>query len=118
MPDYKYYNDTGRGYPDISALGGEVNKYCVVVQGNYDYVAGTSASAPVAAGVFALLNNERLNAGKSVLGFLNPWIYGDAKDAFNDVVLGDNGDNGPAGFECEKGWDPGKAERSELVTKT
>jgi len=36
---------------------------------------GTSASAPIFAGVVTLLNDARLNAGKSPLGFLNPMLY-------------------------------------------
>lgn len=36
---------------------------------------GTSASAPIFAGVVSLLNDARLNAGKSPLGFLNPMLY-------------------------------------------
>merc|ERR1711966_470492 len=53
---------------------------------------------------FALLNNERLAAGKPPLGFLNPFIYQNAA-AFNDVTSGKNNAGLGAGFTAIKGWD-------------
>jgi len=47
----------------------------VASSGRFEGVAGTSASCPVVAGVFALLNGIRLEAGKPALGYLNPFIY-------------------------------------------
>ena len=35
---------------------------------------GTSAAAPIAAGIFTLLNGERLARGQPPMGFLNPWL--------------------------------------------
>ena len=105
LPAQKLWNNTGRGYPDISALGGEVNPYCVVNQGKFIGVAGTSASCPVAAGIFAQLNNVRLAKGGKPLGFLNPWIYQNG-DAFNDVTAGVNHGDGDLGFKAISGWDP------------
>ena len=29
LPDSKYYNASGRGYPDVSALAGQVNAYFI-----------------------------------------------------------------------------------------
>jgi tripeptidyl-peptidase I len=78
MPPQSYWNSSGRGYPDISALAGLVNPYCVAFGGSavrYGGVGGTSAASPVSAGVFAQLNNLLLAAGKPQLGFLNPFIY-------------------------------------------
>merc|ERR1712066_834287 len=51
---------------------------------------GTSASSPVTAGVFALLNGLRASQNKSPLGFLNPFIYQNSA-AFQDVTSGCNG---------------------------
>jgi subtilase family serine protease len=50
---------------------------------------GTSCSSPIFASVVAMLNNELLNAGKPVLGFLNPWLYANPQ-AFNDITTGNN----------------------------
>lgn len=107
LPPRDMWNQTGRGYPDVSALGGEVNPYCVAVSGGREVggVWGTSASTPVVAGIFARLNNARLHAGKPPLGFVNPWIYQNA-DCFQDVVRGVNDGGGEYGFECAEGWDP------------
>jgi hypothetical protein len=44
---------------------------CQVLPG----VAGTSCATPAVAGIIALLNDVRLQQGKSTLGFLNPWLY-------------------------------------------
>ncbi|GLB43381.1 putative pro-kumamolisin, activation domain [Lyophyllum shimeji] len=66
------YNATGRAYPDLAAQG---QGFQVVIGGVVQSVAGTSASSPTVAGVFALLNDVRLAAGKASLGFINPLIY-------------------------------------------
>lgn len=68
------YNNsrTTRGFPDVSANGAN---YVVYVQGVSYMVYGTSASAPVFASVLALINEARLDAGKSSLGFVNPAMY-------------------------------------------
>lgn len=68
-------------------------------------VAGTSASCPVVAAIFAKLNSVRLTANKPPLGFLNPFIYQNAA-SFQDVVHGSNPGTGFKGFKAIKGWDP------------
>jgi tripeptidyl-peptidase-1 len=105
LPPAKLWNNTGRGYPDVAALGGQVNPYCVFNQDSAEGVAGTSAACPVAAGVFARLNDLRLASGGKPLGFLNPFIYQNPT-AFNDVTSGVNKDKGKYGFEAIAGWDP------------
>jgi tripeptidyl-peptidase-1 len=104
LPPAKLWNNTGRGYPDVAALGGQVNPYCVVSGGQFSGVAGTSASSPVVAGVFALLNGLRTSKNKSPLGFVNPFIYQNSA-AFNDVQSGVNGGGKVYGFKAVKGWD-------------
>ena len=95
-----------QGYPDVSALGGPVDGYCVNQGRNaFAGVAGTSAACPVTAAVFAKLNDLRSQAGKPALGFLNPWIYKHA-DAFNDVTSGVNSGGHKHGFKATTGWDP------------
>lgn len=76
-PSYssKLYNDSGvtRGFPDVSANGA---RFVVAIDGGYKYhVFGTSASAPTFASVLTLINDARLNLGKSTLGFINPALY-------------------------------------------
>jgi tripeptidyl-peptidase-1 len=103
LPDQAYWNNTGRGYPDVSALGGTKTSYCVQA-GSFEGVAGTSASSPVVAGIFARLNGLRLAAGKPAMGFLNPFIYQNPT-AFWDVKVGVNKDTSKNGFTATEGWD-------------
>lgn len=103
LPDQAFWNNTGRGYPDVAALGGQKTSYCVHA-GMWEGVAGTSASCPVVAGVFARLNGLRLAAGKPAMGFLNPFIYQNPS-AFFDVQHGVNKANNPYGFTAVEGWD-------------
>ena len=106
LPDSKYYNANGRGYPDVAALAGLSNPYCVSFRGgSLGGVGGTSAASPVVAGIFAQLNNVRLSAGKPALGFVNPLIYQNAH-AFYDVTEGTNDGGYKIGFTATKGWDP------------
>jgi len=106
LPDQRFWNNTGRGYPDVSALAGIQNAYCVVTAGLFAGVGGTSASCPVVAGIVAKLNEIRLSKGSPALGFLNPFLYQNPS-AFNDVTTGRNsGSARPlSGFPAAVGWD-------------
>jgi len=100
------YNDSGnaRAFPDISANGA---KYLVVMDGQIHLVYGTSASTPVVASMITLINDARIVAGKSPVGFLNPTIYNPAfSSAFNDITSGSNPGCGTDGFNATCGWDP------------
>jgi tripeptidyl-peptidase-1 len=106
LPEQRFWNNTGRGYPDISALAGVENAYCIVTMKEFGGVGGTSASCPVCAGIVAKLNEIRLKRGDPALGFLNPFLYQNA-DAFNDVTTGRNSGTGrrTSGFPAAVGWD-------------
>jgi len=109
LPTASNYNASGRAYPDISAIFGLYIPYCISTSTKFEGVAGTSASSPVVASLFANLNNVRLLAGKSPLGFLNPWIYSTQAahpDAFFDVTQGVNNAGSGQGFSAFRGWDP------------
>lgn len=109
LPRASSFNAKGRGYPDVAALGGQVNPYCVgaslAIVSSMVGVAGTSASCPVFAGIVARLNALRIDKGSPPLGFLNPFIYQNPS-AFNDVTQGKNSGAGSQGFEAIAGWDP------------
>jgi len=105
LPPASHFNATGRAYPDVAALGGATNPYCVSNGGSMTGVWGTSAACPVVASVFTQLNNVRFAAGKPSLGWLNPFIYANT-DCFNDVTQGQNNCiQGTHGFEAVAGWD-------------
>jgi len=109
LPNSALYNATGRGYPDVSAIFGLNIPYCIVADGKYYGVAGTSASSPVVASMIGLLNDVRLKKGSPPLGFANPLIYQLAAsnpEAFNDITTGKNDGGHSTGFDAVKGWDP------------
>lgn len=98
------YNKQGRAYPDISAQG---RAYAVVWNGTDIHLDGTSAASPTAASIISLVNDARLAAGKSSLGWLNPWLYtGGGGQVFSDVTCGSAIGCGVDGFPAKKGWDP------------
>lgn len=87
----------GRGVPDVAGDADPATGYQVVVDGQSAVVGGTSAVAPLWAGLIALLNEQ---LGKNV-GFLHNPVYGSlAGTAFRDVVSGDNG-----AYSARAGWD-------------
>jgi len=94
------YNVSGRAYPDIAA---QATDFCVTPFGCG--IAGTSCASPTAAALFSLLNDVRLQAGKSTLGFLNPFIYENSA-SFYDVTTGsDSGCSFSGGWPAAVGWD-------------
>ncbi|KZT10837.1 family S53 protease-like protein [Laetiporus sulphureus 93-53] len=97
------FNTSGRAYPDVSTQGAN---FAVVIDGQVKPVDGTSCASPTFASVVALLNDELVSAGKSTLGFLNPWLYSTASGALNDVTSGDNPGCETNGFPATTGWDP------------
>ncbi len=60
-----YYNPSMRGYPDVSALG---HGYLVVLANTLAVVDGSSASAPVFAGLIGLVNRLRQVCPALVVG--------------------------------------------------
>jgi kumamolisin len=87
----------GRGVPDVAGDADPNTGYNVVVDGQSLVFGGTSAVAPLWAGLIALLNQQ---IGKSV-GFLNTALYGTlSSSGFNDIVSGNNG-----AYSAGPGWD-------------
>ncbi|KAH9221158.1 Pro-kumamolisin, activation domain-containing protein [Leptodontidium sp. 2 PMI_412] len=96
------YNRLGRGIPDVAA-----NRDNIPVFSGDDFTqsGGTSASTPIFASLINRINEQRLNAGKPVLGFLNPALYANP-GMLNDITNGTNPGCGTEGFSAVKGWDP------------
>ncbi|KAL4892195.1 peptidase S8/S53 domain-containing protein [Aspergillus ambiguus] len=113
------YNKGGRAFPDVAAQG---ESYAIFDKGVMGRLDGTSCAAPAFSAIISLLNDARLRAGKPVMGFLNPWLYGLGRGALNDIVKGgskgcDGRDrfggspNGSpvvpfASWNATEGWDP------------
>jgi kumamolisin len=92
-PETKF---AGRGVPDVSGDADPVTGYQVRVDGKNTVIGGTSAVAPLWAGLIALLN-QRL--GKPV-GFVQPALYRIGESAFRDIATGNNG-----GYQASASWD-------------
>jgi kumamolisin len=86
---------TMRGAPDVCGDADPQSGYSVRVDGQNTVIGGTSAVAPLWAGLIARIN---ANLGSSV-GYINPALYANAA-ALNDIIQGDNGD-----FTASTGWD-------------
>jgi kumamolisin len=87
----------GRGVPDVAGDASPETGYQILVDGEQEIVGGTSAVAPLWAGLVALLNQQ---LGKKA-GFLNPQLYALGAAAFFDITTGKNG-----AFSAGPGWDP------------
>jgi kumamolisin len=88
----------GRGVPDVAGDADPTTGYRVLVDGKSLVIGGTSAVAPLWAGLIALANQVK---GDSA-GFVNPALYAAAATAaFRDITKGDN----PA-YKAGPGWDP------------
>ena len=86
----------GRGVPDVAGDADPSTGYTVRVDGETTTIGGTSAVAPLWAGLVAIANAAN---GQDV-GFVNPTLYA-AKGAFRDITSGNNG-----AFSAGPGWDP------------
>ena len=88
----------GRGLPDVSGDADPATGYVIRVDGQTLVIGGTSAVAPLWAGLVAVANTQN---GKSA-GFLNPSLYTPAaRPGFRDITSGSNG-----AFSAGPGWDP------------
>lgn len=112
----QYFFPNNRGYPDLSTFGWVAPMMYGLVPSS---LAGTSASAPIIAGVVMQLNAAiRATPGleNEKLGYATRFWYWAAENypnAFTDVVYGGNNFNGRAavtencgvGFQATPGWD-------------
>ncbi|HUA03441.1 MAG TPA: S53 family peptidase [Solirubrobacteraceae bacterium] len=97
MPNNVDTGKTGRGVPDVAGNADPETGYSVLVDGNKQTIGGTSAVAPLWAGLVVLLNQS---LGKPV-GFLQPQIYASAAaSGFHDITQGNN-----VAYQAGPGWD-------------
>ena len=92
-------NRKGRGLPDVAGDADPLTGYQVEVDGSDTVVGGTSAVAPLLAGLIALFNQ----ALASSAGYLNPNLYQEVAvtpGTFHDVTQGSNG-----AYRARPGWD-------------
>ncbi|MBV9623472.1 MAG: S8/S53 family peptidase [Acidobacteria bacterium] len=105
LPDYQQTANVpsapngfrGRGVPDVAADADPQSGYSVVVDGQSSVIGGTSAVAPLWAGLLARINQA---LGKNV-GYVNVLLYSPGVEStFHDITSGTNGD-----YSAGPGWD-------------
>jgi kumamolisin len=88
-----------RGVPDVAGDADPQTGYAVRVDGDDTVYGGTSAVAPLWAGLIARINQLRAKQKLPSIGFLNPVLYANPA-ALNDIAQGNNG-----AFAASAGWD-------------
>jgi kumamolisin len=97
VPDNVDTGQAGRGVPDVCGDADPQTGYTIRVDGRDETIGGTSAVAPLWAGLIARLN-QQLGAP---LGFVQPRLYPLLGEAgFHDITQGNNG-----GYAAGPGWD-------------
>jgi kumamolisin len=89
----------GRGVPDVAGDADPATGYDVGVDGSSIVVGGTSAVAPLWAGLIACLNSQL----KTPVGYFNPTLYQHTAvvaGTFHDITSGNNGS-----YSAGPGWD-------------
>jgi kumamolisin len=105
LPDWQIGapNGPGRMVPDVSADADPNTGYNIVLHGAQVTFGGTSAVAPLYAGLFAAFGTK--------LGFITPELYLN-QVCFNDITDGDNG-----AFRAQRGPDPCSGIGSPIGTR-
>ena len=105
---------TGRGVPDVAGNADPQTGYQVYIDGQSQVIGGTSAVAPLWAGLIARLNQK---LGGS-LADAHAAFYGAGARAFRDITSGNNGAYRatPAGMRAPRlgsprGWNSSRRSR-------
>lgn len=88
----------GRGVPDVAAVADPETGYDVIIDGQRAVIGGTSAVAPLWAGLVAICNQE---LGTN-LGWMHSALYGTVAKhkVLHDITSGTNG-----AYSAKVGWD-------------
>jgi uncharacterized protein (TIGR03437 family) len=118
-----------RAVPDVALDAAGHDPYTVVINGQPQFMEGTSAATPVFAGMIALLNQHEGSSGQ---GNINPNLYRLAQtNIFHDITTGTNivpceigtpdCSTGSFGYSAGIGYDPvtglGSVDAYNLVTE-
>ena len=105
VPTRNVTHKPGRGIPDIAGNASENSGFPQFIGGEEQPVGGTSAVAPLYAGLMAIIN---ANLG-SPAGFLNPLLYAQGATVCRGVTSppgpANNSLNGVTGYPAGPGWD-------------
>jgi kumamolisin len=103
------FNKTKRCVPDLAANADPYSGYQIYLDGSFSIVGGTSAVAPLMAGL-----NARINQAKGTnISFINPNLY--SKSVCVDITSGNNG-----AYTALNGWDAcsgkGRLDGTKVIT--
>ncbi len=104
----RYFNSSGkaRAFPDVSANGVH---FPAVIGGEQFTGYGVAESTIVFSSIISRINTERLLAGKSTVGFVNPVLYanpGMLRDVTDGQSFGCVASVYNYAFQATEGWDP------------
>jgi kumamolisin len=101
-------HNVGRGVPDVAGDADPTTGYVTLVDGQPDVIGGTSAVAPLWAGLVALTNQSI----RKPVGFINPLLSQNPKGDFKSITSGNNG-----AYSAGPGWNPCTGLGSPIGTK-
>ena len=97
---------SGRGVPDVAGDADPATGYKIFLNGVMTTIGGTSAVAPLMAGLIARINEATTKKFGKTVGFINPLIYG-SHGVFRDITVGNNDITGDLHgmYKAGPGWD-------------
>ena len=122
IPSVNPHAIAGRVVPDLAANADwDASPYLLVVDGGAQGNGGTSAATPLIGALLTLINQQKVAAGKSRVGFATPQLYQPQAGAASgsatvgslgctDVISGNNvtahagGYTAGAGYDAASGW--------------
>ena len=98
----------GRGVPDVAGDADPATGYEIFLNGVGTTIGGTSAVAPLMAGLIARINEATTKKFGKTVGFINPLIYAaHTQGVFRDITVGNNDITGDLHgmYKAGPGWD-------------
>jgi kumamolisin len=99
---------SGRGVPDVAGDADPATGYRIFLNGVMTTIGGTSAVAPLMAGLIARINEATTKKFGKTVGFINPLIYAShGHGVFRDITVGNNDITGSLRgmYKAGPGWD-------------
>ena len=100
VPSHPGTGFSGRGVPDVAGDADPDTGYRIRLNGADEYIGGTSAVAPLWAGLIAVLNQK---SGQQ-LGFVNEKLYSMGPQNFNSITSGSNNNANLGAYDAGPGW--------------
>jgi kumamolisin len=100
IPSHPRTGFSGRGVPDVAGNADSGTGYRIHLNGADEIIGGTSAVAPLWAGLIAVLNQK---LGQQ-LGFVNEKLYSMGPQSFRIIASGSNDNAGLGAHYAHPGW--------------